>query len=254
MLPDVFRRIPIAHRGLHDLGEGRPENSRSAILAAIDAGYGIEIDLQLSSDDEPIAFHDYSLERLTDQNGAVRQRSRAELVEIALKGGKGETLPTLRDVLDLVAGRVALLIELKDQDGAMGDKIGALEAATIAALEGYVGPVALMSFNPHTVARLAELAPNLPRGLITSGFDPESWTTLPNTRCDALREIPDFERCNADFISHEAGDLTRPRVQELRNAGVPVLTWTIKTPEQEADVRSFVDNVTFEGYRAEIPG
>lgn len=253
MLPDIFRRLPIAHRALHDLGAGRPENSRAAIRAAVDAGYGIEIDLQLSADGQAMVFHDYVLDRLTEDTGSVRALSAAELAQIPLKGGDGEGIPTLSEILDLVAGRVPLLIELKDQDGAMGPEVGTLEAATVAALAGYRGDVALMSFNPYSVETLAALAPDVPRGLTTSAYDPSVWTPLTAERCEALRAIPDFDRTGAAFISHERADAGRDRVQELRAAGVPVLSWTIRSPEEEAEVRKFVDNVTFEGYAAPLP-
>ena len=252
MLPRIFCELPITHRAFHDLDAGRPENSRAAIRAAMDAGYGIEIDLQLSADGQAMVFHDYALDRLTHETGAVRQLSAAQLGTIALKGGDGEGIPTFAEVLEIVAGRVPLLIELKDQDGAMGTDIGALEAATVTALQGYEGDVALMSFNPHSVAKLAELAPEIPRGLTTSSYDPAQWP-LSETLCDTLREIPDFDRTGAQFISHERADAARPRVQELRAQGVPILSWTIRSAAEEVEVRKHVDNITFEGYPAPLP-
>jgi len=146
---------------------------------------------------------------------------------------------------------VPLLIELKDQDGAMGPGIGPLEAATIDALAGYRGPVAVMSFNPHSVAELARLAPALPRGLVTGGFAPADWP-LSTQRCAQLRDIPDFDSSNAAFISHDAENLSNPRVHALGARGVPVLCWTIRSPQEEAIARRVADNVTFEGYRAPL--
>ncbi|GHF34542.1 glycerophosphodiester phosphodiesterase family protein [Seohaeicola zhoushanensis] len=251
-LPEVFRRLPIAHRALHDKADRRPENSRAAIRAAMAAGYGIEIDLQLSADGQAMVFHDYDLERLTGQKGALRQRSAADLGQIALLHGDGEGIPTLAEVLALVAGRAPLLIELKDQDGAMGTNLGGLGAATAAALKGYNGPVALMSFNPNAVAEMATLLPELPRGITTSDYDTADWPLSQDT-CDRLREIPDFDRTGSSFISHEARDLGRPRVAELKARGVPILCWTICSPEAEAEARKIADNITFERYLAAIP-
>jgi glycerophosphoryl diester phosphodiesterase len=253
VLPAEFLAVPIAHRALHDIAQNRPENSRKAVSAAIAAGYGIEIDLQLSADGQALVFHDYDMKRLTGQSGPIRMRNATEATAISLSGGDGETIPTLPEVLELVNGRVPLLIELKDQDGGMGPDIGTLEAATIAALHGYKGLVAVMSFNPHTVAKLAELAPHIPCGLVTESYPPNDWP-LSAATCDRLREIPDFDSSGASFISHEVQDLARPRVAELRASGVPVLSWTIKSAEQEAEARRFADNVTFEGYLAELPG
>jgi glycerophosphoryl diester phosphodiesterase len=251
-LPAVFLRLPLAHRALHDLAAGRPENSRAALSAAIDAGYGAEIDLQLSADGVAMVFHDDTLDRLTAETGPVASRSAADLAAIALNGGS-EGIPTLSDVLALVAGRIPLLIEIKDQDGRMGPNVGALERATAAALQGYDGPVALMSFNPHSVAAIGQAAPHLPRGLTTSAYDPEDWAPLPKETCDRLRDIPDFISTGASFLSHEWQDLTRPRVQALRAAGTPVLCWTIKSRADETLARQKADNITFEHYRAALP-
>lgn len=252
-LPAEFLSAPIAHRALHDVTQNRPENSRSAISAAIAAGYGIEIDLQLSADGQALVFHDYDMKRLTGLVGPIRQQSAAEATKIALLFGDGETIPTLPEALRLIGGQVPVLIELKDQDGGMGPDIGILEAATVAALASYVGPVAVMSFNPNSVAKLGELAPHIARGLVTESYPPNDWS-LPRATCDRLREIPDFNSSGACFISHEVQDLDRPRVAELREAGVPVLSWTIKSAAQEAKARRFADNVTFEGYLAALPG
>ncbi|TMV06842.1 phosphodiesterase [Ruegeria sediminis] len=251
-LPPVFCERPIAHRALHDAAQGRPENSRAAIRAAIAGGYGIEIDLQLTSDGQAVVFHDYDLGRLTGRSGPIRRITAAEAAGITLLHSEAEGIPTLSEVLDLVAGRAPLLIEVKDQDGAMGPDVGPLEQAATRALDGYAGPVALMSFNPHSVAAIARLAPDLPRGLVTSAYNPFDWA-LPAAVCDRLREIPDFDRLGADFISHEAADLGRPRVAELKARGVPILCWTVRSAAQEAEVRKVADNVTFEKYLAALP-
>ena len=251
-LPGAFLRAPLAHRALHDRSAGRPENSRAAIRAAIEAGYGIEIDLQLSSDGEAMVFHDEALDRLTGEAGPVHGRSAAELGRIHLKDA-ADGIPTLREVLALVGGRVPLLIEIKDQTLTMSETDGRLEAATAAALSGYAGPVALMSFNPHSVARMADLAPDLPRGLTTSAYDPEDWAPLDPAICDRLREIPDYGPTASSFLSHEAADLSRPRVQELKSHGAAILCWTIRSPAQEQAARRIAQNVTFEGYPATIP-
>lgn len=252
-LPPAFLNSPIAHRALHGMQEHCPENSRAAIRAALAAGYGIEIDLQLSADGQAMVFHDDDLDRLTEASGPVRARSAAELAAIPLKNSAGEGIPTFAEVLEIVAGQVPLLVEIKDQDGAMGPEVGPLESAAVAALEGYAGPVALMSFNPYSMAEVARLAPDIPRGLTTSAYDPEAWAPLSAARCEELREIPDFDRVGASFISHEAVDAARPRVQALRKAGVLVLSWTLKSAAAEDKVRQYVDNVTFEAYLAVHP-
>jgi glycerophosphoryl diester phosphodiesterase len=248
-LPPSLRNTPVAHRALHDKTDGRPENSRAAIMAAITADYAIEIDVQMSADGVAMVFHDETLDRLTGEQGPVAQRNAADLSRIRLNHAS-DGIPTLAEVLALVAGQVPLLIEIKDQTGSMGRSDGRLEAAVAAALAGYRGDVAVMSFNPHTVATMATLLPDIPRGLITSAYDPDDWSPLPTAICDALREIPDFDRTDASFVSHQADDLTRPRVRALQDQGADVLCWTIRSPEQEAEARRIACNITFEGYLA----
>lgn len=248
-LPPAFLDRPITHRGLHDVMNGRPENSVEAIEAAIAAGYGIEIDLQLSNDGAAMVFHDYHLARLTAETGPVGQRSTADLQAIPLTGGT-QGIPTLPEVLALVNGQVPLLIEIKDQDGAMGPNIGPLEHATATALQDYTGDVAVMSFNPHAVSAFGAAAPDIPRGLVTSAYVYDDWPTVPEAICDRLRDIPDYVGTGATFISHEAADLNRPRVADLKAQGATILCWTIKSAAAEAQARKIADNVTFEGYLA----
>ena len=251
-LPDPFRTIPLAHRALHDRTRGRIENSPSAIWAALDAGYGIEIDLHLSSDGVPMVFHDDDLARLTDRTGPVEGETAETLGRTMLTGGT-DTIPTLAAVLSMVAGKVPLLIELKDRSGAMSGTDERLEEAAARAIADYDGPLALMSFNPDTVAALARLAPSVPRGIVTSAFDPADWSDLPPETCDRLRGVPDYARTGASFVSHEAVDLSRPRVADLKAEGATVLCWTIRSPEAEVLARRIAHNVTFEAYAAAMP-
>ncbi|VDC21253.1 glycerophosphodiester phosphodiesterase family protein [Pseudogemmobacter humi] len=251
-LPPGFLRLPLAHRALHDRAAGVIENSPAAIRAAIAAGYGIEIDLQLSRDGEAMVFHDDGLDRLTAATGPVSALSAAGLTALTLRGSE-DRIPTLAEVLDLVSGRVPLLIELKDQTLAMSETDGRLEAATARLLADYRGEVAVMSFNPHSVAHMARLAPSVPRGLTTSAWDPDEWAPLDPATCARLREIPDYASSESSFISHEAADLPRPRVAELKAEGAAVLCWTIRSPADEACARRIADNITFEGYAAPIP-
>lgn len=250
-LPSDFLRLPFAHRGLH--GGGAVENSPAAFRAAAEAGYAIECDVQITRDGRAVVFHDYTLERLTSEAGPVRDRTADELGDLALRGGP-DRIPTLEAVLELVGGRVPLLIEIKDQDGAMGPNVGPLELAVAQALAGYRGPHAAMSFNPHSAIALRTLLPDVPRGLVTSAYREEDWPELPAHVRDRLREIPDFDAAGAAFVSHEAKDLDRPRLGELRAAGAAILCWTIRSPEAEARARTRADNVTFEGYRPPHPG
>ncbi|MEY8881426.1 glycerophosphodiester phosphodiesterase family protein [Donghicola sp. XS_ASV15] len=240
-----FLERPIAHRALH--GMGRPENSVEAIEAACDAGYGIEIDLQLSADGQAMVFHDYDLRRLTKATGAIRHHTADELRNIHLVGARSG-IPTLPEVLDRIDGRVPLLIEIKDQDGGLGPKVGELEEATAEALKSYSGAVSVMSFNPHSIARMASLCPDIARGLTTCDYAKDDWPSATKDRLQELQKMEDVTRLGCSFISHDRRDLKNPRVADLKSQGIHVLCWTIRSAQQEAEARTVAENVTFENY------
>jgi glycerophosphoryl diester phosphodiesterase len=244
-LPETFLTRPIAHRGLHDINDGRPENSRAAFEAAIVHGYGIELDVQLTRDDKAIVFHDYHLSRLTTASGPIRQRTALEMIDIALIGG-GDHAEPLGDILEFIGGRVPVLIELKDQDGEMGPDIGPLETCVAQAISDYTGDVAVMSFNPHSTVMMADCLPKVPRGIVTSAYA-ENWH-LPKTVRDNLRDIPDFERAQASFISHEVKDLDRKRVADLKAGGENILCWTVTSQDMADEALKMAQNITFERY------
>ena len=246
-LPTCFLTRPIAHRGLHEASDGRPENSLAAFSAAIAAGYGIELDVQMSSDGAAMVFHDDHLDRLTDQIGPIAQRPAADLSGIKLSGGH-DTIADLKQVLELIAGRVPLLVEIKDQNGNMGQDVGPLEAAVATALRHYRGPVAVMSFNPHSVSTFGKIRADIPLGLVTDRFEPEDWPGLNADRREHLGQILDFGTSGAGFISHNQTQLDDHPVSALKAQGVPVLCWTVRSRDEERRARSIVDNVTFEGY------
>ncbi len=250
-LPPALLATPLAHRGFHDLAAGCPENSLSAFRAAIDAGYGIELDVQRSADGHAMVFHDADLGRVSLGHGPLRARTAAQLVQIGLRGSS-DCIPTLAGVLALVRGRVPVLIEIKEGLDQMAQTPGVLETAVAADLEGYAGPVAVMSFNPHCIADMARLAPTVARGLTTDSYNPADWAPLPAATCDRLRAIPDYDRTASSFLSHQASDLARPRLAELRHQGAAILCWTIRSPAAETAARHWADNVTFEGYDPDV--
>jgi glycerophosphoryl diester phosphodiesterase len=222
---------PFAHRGLH--GDGRIENSRAAFEAAIAAGHGIELDVQASADGEAIVFHDYELERLTEGCGAVRTLGAAELERIRLKGSD-ETIPTLAEVLALVAGRAPLLIEVKSP----GRHVAGLSRAVIRALGGYTGPVGVMSFNPGIGGRLARLAPSILRGLVI---------TEQGRRWRGLWERPlSLWRAKPDFLAYDIRDLPARFAEARRARGMPVLAWTVRTLQERARAAEHAGQIIYE--------
>lgn len=248
-LSDRFLERPITHRGLHDAAQGRIENSPSAIQAAIDAGYGIEIDVQRSADDVAMVFHDYSLQRLTGNIGVVQATQSAELGTTKLVGST-DTVPTLRMVLDMIDGQVPLLIEIKDQDGAMGRNVGVLERAVALDLKDYSGDVAVMSFNPHAIAAFRDHNQSVPVGLVTDPFAAVDWPTIPSDRRAELARIGDLDRLECSFISHNQADLPSDTVAQVKASGRNILCWTVRSQAMEAQARQVADNITFEGYLA----
>lgn len=252
ILDDAFLTRPLAHRGLHGATTGHAENSRAAFQAAIDAGYGIECDVQLSRDGQAMVFHDYALQRLTAESGPLRQRNAAELGAIPLTG-ESEGIPTLAEVLALVNGHAPLLIEIKDQDGALGTDVGALEEAVATDLARYEGPVAVMGFNPHSVHAMAERAPRVARGLVTCAFTQADWPLVPAARLEELSLMEDRHLWGVDFISHDRKDLDNPVVAQTRAEGLAVLCWTVRSAPEERQARTVANNITFEGYLPELP-
>ena len=243
----AFRQGPICHRCLHDKNAGRPENSWEALDAAIERGLAVEIDLQVSADGHAMVFHDETLDRLTEESGAVNARNAAELSRIPLTGGS-KPIPIFSDFVRYVDGRVPLLVELKDQDGALGNAESELEKSVCDTLLGYSSDVALMSFNPHIIARCAELAPDIPRGLVTDLFSATDWPDVSRSRREQLAQIPDYEAIGATFISHNVNDLESEAVAKIKDSGGDVYCWTVRSQEQEDIARKIADSVTFEGY------
>lgn len=210
------------------------ENSRAAFEAAIAAGHGIELDVQLSLDGEAIVFHDYQLDRLTGVVGAVAQRTAAQLQAISLFGA-GETLPTLRQALDLIASRVPLLVELKAPDR----KVARLCLAVFRSLEGYRGPVGAMSFNPEVGRWFTRHAPRVLRGLVVTESGKKGLRGRVGRAFGYWRAKPDFLAC-------DIRDLPSPFAGAHRKRGVPIFTWTVRSEDERARAALHADQPIYE--------
>ncbi|SEA09335.1 glycerophosphodiester phosphodiesterase family protein [Rubrimonas cliftonensis] len=242
---------PVAHRGLHDPKAGRVENSRAAVAAAVSAGYGVEIDVQLSADGEAMVFHDETLDRLTRETGLLRERTAAALSDTALTGG-GETIPTLGEILALVGGRAPLVVEIKDQGGTLdGAGVGPLEARVAALLSGHGGTVSVMSFNPASVAAMARLAPSLSRGVVACAAA-DYPDDIPAERREALAEMTEAEAVGAAFFSYDWRALPTPRTRALRAQGLAALCWTVRSAADAELALRGADALTFEGFAPEL--
>jgi glycerophosphoryl diester phosphodiesterase len=228
----ALKALPFAHRGLH--GPGRPENSLAAIRAAIETRHGVELDVRASRDRQPIVFHDAGLDRLTGRSGLVAQRDAIDLAATALLGAQGEHIPALPSVLALVAGRVPLLLELK----APGARVGPLCLSVLGALNGYGGPVGIMSFNPQVGHWLARHAPRLPRGLVV--------TEAGRRRRKGLDRRLALWRARPDFLAYDIRDLPSSFAARARARGVPVFAWTCRSGEERAKARVHADQIIYE--------
>jgi glycerophosphoryl diester phosphodiesterase len=223
---------PFAHRGLH--GHGRIENSRAAFLAAIEAGHGIECDVQIARDGEVVVFHDEELGRLTGAQGPVADRTAAELKATTLSGS-AETIPSLGEILTLVAGRAALLIELKTGDR----QVGRFCLAVRRALEGYRGPVAVMSFNPEVGRWFAAHAPRIVRGLVVTEANKRGWRGRIERHWSLWRARP-------DFLAYDVRDLPSRFAAAQRARKLPVLTWTVRSAAAETTAMIHADQIIYE--------
>src|SRR5690606_36545777 len=151
---------PIAHRGFHNLNKSRWENTLSAFQAAIDRDYAIECDVHLSADGIPVVFHDDDLKRLAGVEGSIADQTAAQMAALRI-GGTSDHAPTLKEMLDFVAGRVPIVIELKGIAG----KDDGLVAAVGALLRNYDGQAAIMSFDHWLIRQFGTQAAGIPAGL-----------------------------------------------------------------------------------------
>ena len=246
---DFLTRRPFAHRGLHDTAQGIYENSRAAFVGAIEQGYGIELDVQMSRDGQAVVFHDDTLDRLTDHTGPVRALTAADLSGVTI-GTSTDTIEPLADILAQIGGRVPVLIEIKDQSLTLTETDGILERAVAQAVADYRGPAAVMSFNPHAMFHVRDVAPDIICGLTTCDFAPHDWPGVDTQRLQELADIPDFDPLGAAFVSHYVNDLANPAVTTLRQRGIPIMCWTVRSQEQATTLGPMVDNITFEGFLA----
>lgn len=228
-----------AHRGVH--GAQVDENSTGAFALAIERGLGIECDVRLSRDGRAIVFHDADLARLTGQARRLDQLNVAEVTALRLTLS-GEAVPTLRDLLGQVAGRVPLLIEVKsDRDRPSGaPSIRDLCKAVRRDLEGYQGPVAVMSFDPRVGAWFARKAPNVPRGLVVTEHGRRTFSGL-------VKRHVSLWKARAQFLAYDVRDLPSAFAEAQRKRGLPLLTWTVASPALRQRAAEHADAPIAEG-------
>jgi glycerophosphoryl diester phosphodiesterase len=235
---------PVAHRGLWT-PDGAPENSRAAFQSACASGYGIELDVQLTADGEAVVFHDDRLERMTGQEGRLRDHTAADLGTMTLKG-TDETIPTLADVLTLIGHRAMVFIELKTPFG----EVGPLEKRVTDVLIDHNGPTAVIGFNPYSHAWFADHHPQILRGLDSYSWNDEGARKLAPEMRKSLAALEQVELARPDFLALGLDMLPSARADLYRAKGMPIIAWTVRSPDQWEGVRDHCDNLIFEGFTA----
>ena len=239
---DLLFHPPVAHRGLWN-GNGAPENSLGAFQAACEAGYGIELDVQLSSDGEAMVFHDDDLKRMTGVDGRLRDRTAADLAELSL-AGSDERIPTLRETLALVGRRAMIHVELKTPYG----EVGPLEQRVHEILLDHAGPTCIIGFNPYSHAWFADRHPGVLRGL--DSYDYKRAPHMNEAQRDSFARLEHVAIARPHFLALHVDMLPDPRATKFREEGMPVVTWTIRDPAQWTAVKDHCDNLIFEGFAA----
>ncbi|MEM7156937.1 MAG: glycerophosphodiester phosphodiesterase family protein [Myxococcota bacterium] len=236
--PGWLLRRPVAHRGLHD--ELRPENSLAAFDAAAAAGYPIELDVHRTRDDGVVVFHDETLERMTGRPGAVRDCTLDDLTCLQL-ASCDERVPSLDQVLECVADRVPVVVELKAES-----PIGRLEQGVLDVLRRWPGRYVVQSFNPRSLHWLRQHAPDLPRGMLAGRT--RDWEMKPHEK-PIVQHLLAAPWVRPHYVGYELASLREPAPRLLRRLGIPLLAWTIKDESGLTRGRALADNVIFEGVR-----
>ena len=242
---EKFKHVKYAHRGLHGTNEDgafAAENSLTAFERAASLGFGIELDVRVTKDREVVVFHDGTLDRVTNGTGKVCEHTLAELRKLSLMGTE-DTVPTFREVLDLVDGRVPLLVELKEEG--MDHTVGELASKMLAE---YKGDYIIESFSPLAFGTVRGVLPGA-----KCGFLVDKHTEYPHGRTFKHRLAQSFMLNVIARPAFIAINEKWPRLFPLPVIRAifrtPVIAWTVKSEEQEAVAyKNGFDGIIFEGY------
>jgi len=243
--PEWLTARPVAHRGLHDRARGIVENMPAAFKAAIAANFSIELDVQLTADGEAIVHHDGELGRLNEGSEKLSRLTAAQLKQVPFKD-TADRMITLGELCDLTAGRVPLVVEIKSHFD--GDTKLVRRVAEV--LKSYAGPAVAMSFDPDHVATLKELAPEIVRGIVAQRtYDDDYWTKATAEQRHGMTALRHGFRTQPHFVAFWVNELPAPAPWIARNIfRCPLLTWTVRTPEQRQRAAQYADQMIFEGF------
>lgn len=238
---DLYKNVRFAHRGLHS--EKIPENSMEAFALAVDNGYGIELDVRVSSDGELMVFHDETLDRMTSAKGKFVEYTAEELKKIKLLGTEN-TIPTFCEVLELVDGKVPLLVEIKE----FGNSYPATEKCA-EILKEYKGPFIVESFNPLALGKLKKLAPEFMRGFLSQDFSDNK--ELKSVKYRILKNMLFNFICRPDFIAYRHSDYNVRAFKFIKKyfKKTPLIAWTVESKEDDyLAIKNGFSGVIFQYY------
>ena len=238
---DHLTGAPLAHRGLW-APDAAPENSLGAFQHAAENGYGVELDVRLSADGEAMVFHDDTLARMTGAEGRVRDHSAKALQALALNGSD-ETIPTLAEALAVIGHHSLVLIECKTASG----EVGPLEQRVHDVLLDHKGPVAVIGFNAYSHAWFADRFPKILRGLNSHAYA-DGEARMSAEAVAALRALEHVAIAKPHFLALGLDMLPDAKAAEHRVKGLPVVAWTVRSPDQWSAVSEACDNYIFEGF------
>ena len=230
----------IAHRGFHDNNSDAPENSLAAFKLAIENNYAMEMDVQMSSDGVLVVFHDDTLNRVCGVEGKICETPIAELKKLHLYNSS-QTIPTMEEFLNLVDGRQPLLIEVKDHAN-----IGELEQKLTDMLHNYKGEFIIESFNPFIIKWFYQNAPEFVRGQLSTDFKDNK--DLSWIKKYLLRHMIFNKSNHSQFIAYDIRDIKRPQIKRIKKK-MPVLAWTVRSPEEIEENREYFDNIIFQDFK-----
>lgn len=238
---EKYKRVKFAHRGLH--GYTVAENSLTAFAEAKKMGYGIELDVQLSSDGQLVVFHDATLNRVCGVDGRVRNFTVEELQKMSLSG-TSDTIPTFQEVLSLINESVPLLIEIKMDAGESG-----IAERFVEEIRDYRGEYIVESFNPLALRTVKAARPDLLRGILSMDYMKEEKYRGKITYRLLKSLLLNF-LMRPDFIAYKQTDYKNTALRFVRRTfGTPLFAWTVKSAEEEAEAISHgFDSVIFENY------
>ena len=221
---EALGNVRYAHRGLHDLSKGRPENSMAAFRAAVERGVGVELDVHLMADGELAVVHDSDLTRLCGKTVCIEDLTAADLADYPLQG-TAETIPLFRDVLALFEGKTPLVVELKAERG----NANALTDAAMVLLGSWKGTYCVESFHPGVLLRLKERYPEVIRGQLSQDFLKGSEVSgLSLASRFALTHLLTTALTRPDFIAYNWMDRANVSLRLMKKLyGVHEVAWTV---------------------------